>query len=192
MTRLHLSLAFAVALTTPILAGQNLPEAQPAPDEQVFRAHSDLVVLHVNVFDGRSDAVPDLPQQATQMTGVHAADGRLIATAGVVHPPAWNASGLGRAIPALIQALNAHQDILVQTAAANALRGMKAVDSVPTIKKVIETYLQTYKHDHFTMTRSHQRGLFIACIDALKAIGTMDSIRFANKVESAARTTTTF
>ena len=31
---------------------------------QVFRAHSDLVVLHVNVFDGRSDAVPDLPQDA--------------------------------------------------------------------------------------------------------------------------------
>ncbi len=32
--------------------------------EQVFRAHSDLVVLHVNVFDGRSDAVPNLPQEA--------------------------------------------------------------------------------------------------------------------------------
>ena len=30
----------------------------------MFRAHSDLVVLHVNVFDGRSDAVPDLPQDA--------------------------------------------------------------------------------------------------------------------------------
>jgi len=30
----------------------------------VFKAHSDLVVLHVNVFDGKSDAVPDLPQSA--------------------------------------------------------------------------------------------------------------------------------
>ena len=28
----------------------------------VFRSESDLVVLHVNVFDGRSDAVPNLPQ----------------------------------------------------------------------------------------------------------------------------------
>ena len=28
----------------------------------VFKTQSDLVVLHVNVFDGRSDAVPDLPQ----------------------------------------------------------------------------------------------------------------------------------
>jgi VWFA-related protein len=30
----------------------------------VFRSESNLVVLHVNVFDGRSDAVPDLPQSA--------------------------------------------------------------------------------------------------------------------------------
>jgi VWFA-related protein len=30
----------------------------------VFRTESNLVVLHVNVFDGRSDAVPDLPQSA--------------------------------------------------------------------------------------------------------------------------------
>ena len=29
-----------------------------------FRAQSELVVLHVNVFDGRSDAVDDLPQSA--------------------------------------------------------------------------------------------------------------------------------
>ena len=36
---------------------------QPAA-EQVFRAHSDLVLLHVNVFDGRSDAVGNLPQEA--------------------------------------------------------------------------------------------------------------------------------
>ena len=30
----------------------------------VFRSQSDLVVLHVNVFDGRSDAVPNLPREA--------------------------------------------------------------------------------------------------------------------------------
>jgi len=30
----------------------------------VFRSQSDLVVLHVNVFDGHSDAVPDLPREA--------------------------------------------------------------------------------------------------------------------------------
>jgi Ca-activated chloride channel family protein len=43
------------------LPAQDPPAAQ---GEQVFRAESDLVVLHVNVFDGRSDAVPDLPQTA--------------------------------------------------------------------------------------------------------------------------------
>jgi len=36
----------------------------PQQDEQVFKAGAELVVLHVNVFDGRSDAVPDLPQSA--------------------------------------------------------------------------------------------------------------------------------
>ena len=30
----------------------------------VFRSESNLVVLHVNVFDRRSDAVPDLPQES--------------------------------------------------------------------------------------------------------------------------------
>ena len=33
----------------------------PAP---VFRSQSDLVVLHVNVFNGHSDAVPNLPREA--------------------------------------------------------------------------------------------------------------------------------
>ncbi|HXD18315.1 MAG TPA: VWA domain-containing protein [Vicinamibacterales bacterium] len=33
-------------------------------DEQVFKAGAELVVLHVNVFNGRSDAVEGLPQKA--------------------------------------------------------------------------------------------------------------------------------
>ena len=40
----------------PVVAVQNTQE--------VFRSESDLVVLHVNVFNGRSDAVPELPQSA--------------------------------------------------------------------------------------------------------------------------------
>jgi len=35
-----------------------------AQDEQVFKAGAELVLLQVNVFNGRSDAVPDLPQSA--------------------------------------------------------------------------------------------------------------------------------
>jgi Ca-activated chloride channel family protein len=33
-------------------------------DDSVFKAIAELVVLHVNVFDKRSDAVPELPQSA--------------------------------------------------------------------------------------------------------------------------------
>jgi VWFA-related protein len=40
------------------------PASPPAP---VFRAASDLVVIHANVFDRRSDAVPNLPQSAFQV-----------------------------------------------------------------------------------------------------------------------------
>ena len=45
-------------------APQNAAPQEPAP---VFRSESNLVVLHVNVFDGRSDAVPNLPQSAFQV-----------------------------------------------------------------------------------------------------------------------------
>jgi VWFA-related protein len=38
--------------------------AEPPQDLPVFKAESELVVLHVNVFDGRSDAVPDLTADA--------------------------------------------------------------------------------------------------------------------------------
>lgn len=41
-----------------------LPLIVAAQDEQVFKAATELVVLHVNVFDGHSDAVPELPQSA--------------------------------------------------------------------------------------------------------------------------------
>ena len=46
----------AVLCCAPVVAVQNTQE--------VFRSESDLVVLHVNVFNGRSDAVPELPQSA--------------------------------------------------------------------------------------------------------------------------------
>jgi VWFA-related protein len=44
-----------------IATGLTVPGQEPLT---VFRAESNLVVLHVNVFDGRSDAVADLPQDA--------------------------------------------------------------------------------------------------------------------------------
>jgi VWFA-related protein len=40
---------------------------QDPPTPPVFKAESELVVLHVNVFDGRSDAVSNLPQDVFQV-----------------------------------------------------------------------------------------------------------------------------
>lgn len=60
--RIYSSLiATALAAGVPLFAHalQN-----PPAEEQVFKAGAEIVVLHVNVFNGRSDAVPDLPQSA--------------------------------------------------------------------------------------------------------------------------------
>jgi Ca-activated chloride channel homolog len=57
-----LLLSFTTLAVFPVAARQS--EAPAAP---VFKAESDLVVLHVNVFDGRSDAVPNLPEQVFQV-----------------------------------------------------------------------------------------------------------------------------
>jgi Ca-activated chloride channel homolog len=64
--RAHILLIAVIAAALPLLSGaQEQRPSEPSPDEpQVFRAGAELVVLHVNVFDGRSDAVPNLPQRA--------------------------------------------------------------------------------------------------------------------------------
>ena len=63
---MRVALGFAplilAALVFPIAA-----QEQDTPAVPVFKAQSELVVLHVNVFDGRSDAVPSLPQNAFQV-----------------------------------------------------------------------------------------------------------------------------
>jgi len=53
--------AVLVPLAVLQVSGQ---EPTPAAAVPVFKAQSDLVVLHVNVFDGKSDAVAELPQSA--------------------------------------------------------------------------------------------------------------------------------
>ncbi len=52
-------LAAAFAASVPFIA-----RAAQDEEPQVFKAGAELVVLHVNVFNGRSDAVPGLPQTA--------------------------------------------------------------------------------------------------------------------------------
>jgi Ca-activated chloride channel family protein len=55
-------LCFSTLAVFPAAARQD-----DAPAAPVFKAESDLVVLHVNVFDGHSDAVPNLPEQVFQI-----------------------------------------------------------------------------------------------------------------------------
>ena len=52
-----LAAAFAASVPFIVRAAQD-------EEPQVFKAGAELVVLHVNVFNGRSDAVPGLPQTA--------------------------------------------------------------------------------------------------------------------------------
>lgn len=61
MTRLLVTGLLFGTLTcaTPVIA-----IAVQQPPETIFKSETDLVVLHVNVFDNRSDAVPNLPQHA--------------------------------------------------------------------------------------------------------------------------------
>jgi VWFA-related protein len=64
--RTHLLLMAMVTAALPLLstAQEQQTPGQPPEEQQVFRAGAELVVLHVNVFNGRSDAVPNLPQSA--------------------------------------------------------------------------------------------------------------------------------
>jgi VWFA-related protein len=62
---MRLSVPLLTILLAPILAA--LPASARRQDAPTFKAESELVVLHVNVFDGRSDAVPNLPENAFQI-----------------------------------------------------------------------------------------------------------------------------
>jgi hypothetical protein len=62
MRRPILIIVLASALSVATLFGAR-PQQQESPSP-VFRSRSELVVLHVNVFDGHSDAVPALPKEA--------------------------------------------------------------------------------------------------------------------------------
>jgi Ca-activated chloride channel homolog len=60
-----LPIALAIAALPLLSTAQEQRSAEQPPEQQpVFKAGAELVVLHVNVFDGRSDAVPNIPQSA--------------------------------------------------------------------------------------------------------------------------------
>jgi Ca-activated chloride channel family protein len=60
---LTLNAALTALLSTQGSLAQE-PQLAQQEAQTVFKSESDLVVLHVNVFNGRSDAVPDLPKEA--------------------------------------------------------------------------------------------------------------------------------
>lgn len=57
--KVPVGLACLLTAMVAVVPAQEAPQSPP-----IFKAQSDLVVLHVNVFDGRSDAVPNLPETA--------------------------------------------------------------------------------------------------------------------------------
>ena len=59
--RVPFLVVMALVCAAGLRAAQQDVQQIPGP---LFRSESDLVVLHVNVFDGDSDAVPDLPRSA--------------------------------------------------------------------------------------------------------------------------------
>ena len=62
--RLLLGLAGALCVAASPAGARGEPQ-NPAP---VFKSETNLAVVHVNVFDGKSDAVPNLPQTAFRVT----------------------------------------------------------------------------------------------------------------------------
>src|SRR5687768_15661864 len=59
-----IAVATATAMARTQGVAQDEPPAQAPP---IFRAATDVVIVHANVFDNRSDAVPNLPQGAFQV-----------------------------------------------------------------------------------------------------------------------------
>ena len=66
--RIAVAVGFASLLSAAVAVLPIRAQQQDTPPAPVFKAESELVVLHVNVFDGRSDAVPNLPEQLFQVT----------------------------------------------------------------------------------------------------------------------------
>lgn len=124
---------------------------------------------------GNKQAVPELIEAMEKRTA-------LVAAAAAI---ALGKIGDRSSIPVLIKTLRRHQDVVVQSGAAEALGMMRAEEAVPALKAVVQDYLNKYKNDRFNLTRGFQRGLFTTCIQSLKQIGTRDAIRFAENAESA-------
>ncbi|MAU10420.1 MAG: hypothetical protein CL607_11400 [Anaerolineaceae bacterium] len=101
-----------------------------------------------------------------------------------------SATALGKigdksAISALIELLDHHSNVHVQTAAATSLGRLQATSAIPALKRIVTNYIEQNKTDRLSMTRGYRRGLFTTCLLALKQIGTRAAVRFAERAETA-------
>lgn len=76
------------------------------------------------------------------------------------------------AIPALVEVLK-DPDSIVSCAAADALGQIGHRSAVPALREVLKEH---QKGGHYDRTRGYDRGLFVACINALQRIGTPDAL----------------
>jgi HEAT repeat protein len=123
----------------------------------------------------RDEAVQDLLNALQKRTSMVAAACAL----------ALGKIGDKRALNTLCSMMQNHQDVMVQTAAAEALGEMRAKEAVPALKAIIDDYIKTFYNDRFNLTRGMRRGLFTTAISSLRQIGTPQAIKIATEAERA-------
>ena len=88
------------------------------------------------------------------------------------------------AVDSLMTALrNKRQDVVVRTAAAEALGIIGHYTAVPSLEEVVNEHISKYKNDRFNLIQGYERGLFTTAIRSLKQIGTSKAKRIASHAE---------
>lgn len=88
------------------------------------------------------------------------------------------------AIDTLIKSLTDNrQDVVVRTAAAEALGAIGHYSAIAGLETVVNNYISKYKNDRYNLIQGYERGLFTTSIRALKQIGTSKARRIAAQAE---------
>ncbi len=123
---------------------------------------------------GNSVAIPDLDKALHTRTMFVAA----------VAAKSLGKIGDKSAVDSLMKALrNTRQDVVVRTAAAEALGIIGHYTAVPALEEVVNEHISKYKNDRFNLIQGYERGLFTTAIRSLKQIGTSKAKRIAAQAE---------
>lgn len=88
------------------------------------------------------------------------------------------------AVSSLLRTLaNLRQDVVVRTAAAEALGIIGHYSAIPGLETVVNDHISKYKNDRFNLIQGYERGLFTTAIRSLKQIDTPKARRIAAKAE---------